>query len=127
VRDDYEKFKAVGADVVGITLGTPEETAAFRAKLSVPFLLSADPEQTAYGAFGLDKGSVSQVMGPRTWLPLMRGMVRGGQGKPTGDIWQMPGTFVVDRQGIVRMAHYPEIQTDRATNKELIAVLSSLD
>ncbi len=126
MREDYAKFQAAGGEPVGITMGTPEQTAAFGEKLAVPFTLLADLEQVAYRAFGLGKGSVSQVMGPRTWLPLMRGMIRGGQGKPTGDIWQMPGTFIVDQQGIIRLAHYPALQTDRPSNDELFDLLRSI-
>ena len=126
VRDDYPRFQRAGGEVLAVTMGTPEQAAAFRAKLDAPFPMLADAGREAYRAFGLKRGSVNQVLGPKTWLPLTKATFRAGVGKPVGDVWQMPGTFVVDRQGIVRLAHYPTLQTDRLPNDELFDLLRSI-
>ena len=126
VRDDYPRFQRAGGEVLAVTMGTPEQAAAFRAKLDAPFPMLADAGREAYRAFGLKRGSVNQVLGPKTWLPLTKATFRAGVGKPVGDVWQMPGTFVVDRQGIIRYAHYPANQSQRPSNEELLKTLESL-
>ena len=107
-------------------MGSPQQAAELRKKLNASLTFLADAEQEAYRAYGLPRGTVSQVFGPRVLLPLLRGVIRGGVGKPIGDVWQMPGAFVIDRQGIIRYTYYPSIQTRRPTNDELTAALESI-
>lgn len=64
----------------------------------------ADPERRLYRAFGLGRGSASQLFGPRVWA---RGFVAGvlqghWVGKLVGDGFQMPGVFVVRGGEVVR-------------------------
>jgi hypothetical protein len=92
----------------------------------LPFVCLADPEKIAYRAFGLRQGTLGQVAGPRMWLGGLRAVVRGGIGTPQGDPWQMPGTFVVDRVGIIRFAHYGATSVDRPNNDELVRVLEGI-
>ena len=126
VQESYSRLKEAGGEVLVVTMGTPELTAVFRTKLDLQFVLLADARREAYQAYGLERGAPSQVIGPRTWLPLLKATFRAGAGKPVGDVRQMPGAFVIDRQGIVRYAYYPRRQTDRPSSDELVTVLNSL-
>lgn len=126
MQRDYPQLKQAGGEVLVVTMGTPQQAARFRAKLKTELTLLADAQRKAYQAYGLRQGTWQQVIGPKVWFALIKGMVRGGAGKPVGDIWQMPGAFVIDRQGIVRYAHYPSHQAERPSSKELLAVLESL-
>ena len=126
MRDDYPRFQEAGGEVLAVTMGTPEQAAEFRAKLDAPFPLLADAGREVYQAYGLKRGSVNQVMGPKTWLRLTKATLRAGLGKPVGDVWQMPGAFVIDRQGIIRYAHYPTDQSERPSNEDLLQTLESI-
>ena len=128
VQRNYPQIKQAGGQLLLVTMGTPQQAAKFRAKFDFDseLTLLADASREAFGAYGLERGSVRQVMGPKVWLPLLRGMVRGGAGKPVGDIWQMPGEFVIDRQGIIRYAHYPTHQAEHPSPQQIIAALQSL-
>lgn len=54
----------------------------------------ADPTRALYRAFGLQRGSLKQVLGPSV---LKRGFQarKHGLGIPVGDTLQMPGVFLV--------------------------------
>lgn len=63
-----------------------------------------DHDQTLYQAFGLRRGSWWQLAGPRVlWNGIRAGLFNGhGAGRPTGDVKQMPGLFLLDRCEVVR-------------------------
>ena len=126
VQREYPRLERAGGGLLLVTMGTPQQAAAFRAKLKCEVTLLADDRREAYRAYALQRGSARQVLGPKVWLPLLKGMVRAGTGRPVGDIWQMPGTFVIDCRGIIRYAHYPDNQAQRPSQEEIIAVLESL-
>ena len=73
-RDAYETFLGAGADVIGISSGTPAVRAEFISKHRIPFTLLHDLDGTARAAFGVGK-----VLG-----------------------LDMRITFVIDRSGLVR-------------------------
>lgn len=56
----------------------------------------ADAELDFYRAFGVDRGSLNQMLGPRVWAAKRRAHRKGHRnGEADGDIWRMPGLFVV--------------------------------
>jgi peroxiredoxin len=126
VRKDYPRITRAGGELLVVTMGDVRQTAAFRDKLEAGVVFLADPQRKAYAAYGLDRGTLWQVAGPRVWLPSIRALARGGAGKAVGDIWQMPGAFVVDRQGRIRYAHYPANQADRPDHDRIVRTLESL-
>lgn len=54
-RDRYGDFKALGADVVGISRDSVKSHQNFKAKLELPFELLSDPDETACTLFGVMK------------------------------------------------------------------------
>jgi peroxiredoxin len=126
VREDYERFLEAGGDVAVVTMGTAEQTAAFRERNQLPFVCLADPERVAYKEFGVPKGTVGQVAGPAVWRGGLKAVVRAGIGKPVGDVLQLHGSFIIDQHGIIRYVHLPRHSADRPTNEELIVELRLL-
>jgi peroxiredoxin len=126
VRKDYERFRDAGGELVVVTMGNVEETDQFRRSFDAAFTFLSDTEQTAYRAYGLARGTLRQIAGPSVWLPALKALARGGAGKPVGDIRQMPGSFVIDREGIIRHAHYPTHQADRSRPEDVVRVLQGL-
>lgn len=126
MRNGYRRFEEAGGRVAVVTMGTPEQVASFFRDLPVTIVCLADPQQQAYRAYGLRQGGWWQIAGPRVWLPSIRALVRGGVGRPVGDVRQLPGTFVIDRAGLVRFAHRPDNQADRPSHEQIVAVLKSL-
>ena len=126
VRDDYSRFVDAGGEVAVITMGTTEQTTAFREQHRLPFLCLADPDRTAYEAYRVPRGTASQVAGPSVWAGGLKALVRAGFGRPVGDVSQLHGAFVIDTAGIVRYAHLPRHTADLPSNDELIAELEAL-
>lgn len=63
----------------------------------------SDPEREVYKRFGLARGSTWQVLGPAAMLRGFTAVLSGnGFGKPQGDIYQLPGAFLVEDGQIVR-------------------------
>ncbi len=81
-RDDIMKFRAAGADVLGVSLDDVESHKAFAEKYSLPFPLLAD----------MDK----QVAGLYDVLAL-------------GGLYAKRDTFLIDPQGVV-VKHYPGVK-----------------
>jgi hypothetical protein len=61
-----------------------------------------DPERTLYQAFGLGRGSLRQLLGLDVWKAGMRAIGKGESlALPQGDVWVMPGEFLVDDRGVL--------------------------
>lgn len=58
----------------------------------------SDPDQRLYRALDLKRGNVWQIMGPYVWFRAMQaGRIGKRIGKAVGDMWQMPGVFLLDK------------------------------
>jgi thioredoxin-dependent peroxiredoxin len=99
-RDQYEVLKEAGAEVVGISSDRVASHEAFAAKHRLPFILLSDP-----------KGAVRAAYGVQRTLGLIDGRV----------------TFVIDRQGVVRMAFSSQIRPKRHVDEALRIVRSLSD
>ncbi len=80
----------------------------------------SDPESLLYKKFKLQRGSLSQLFGIKV---LVRGIISGiikgnGQGKEMGDIYQMPGVFLL-RKGKVVNTFVHKSAADRPNYEDL--------
>lgn len=111
-----------------IGLGSPEQASAFCEGRGVPFACVTSPDRSAHRAYGLRRGSIDQVAGPRVWLPWLRNQIserhqgRFGQ----GDVAQLPGTFLVDRSGMVRFAHRGKRSNDVPSNEDVLEAVRAV-
>jgi peroxiredoxin len=128
LRDDRDRFEAADASVILVGLGSPEQAEAFCTHREVRFACVTSPDRSAHRSFGLRRGTHDQVAGPRVWLPWVRNQLAGlNQGRfGQGDVAQLPGTFVVDQEGIVRFAHIGKRSNDNPRNEEVLKVLERL-
>ncbi|RXR20373.1 peroxiredoxin [Flavobacterium amnicola] len=77
LRDQYEEFKAIGAEVIGISGDSVPAHKKFASKYDLPFILLSDADKSLRKLFGVK----SNMMG------LLPGRV----------------TYVVDKKGIIQM------------------------
>ena len=82
-RDEYEDFKEVGAEVIGVSSDSVESHAKFASKHRLPFVLLADRS-----------GEVRKKYGVPATLGLLPGRV----------------TYVIDKQGVVRHVFNSQLQ-----------------
>jgi peroxiredoxin len=71
----------------------------------------SDPKRCAYRAFGLGKGSLESVFGPKVWWRGARAAIIDGHGlsKPNADPFQMPGVFVVFHGQVLRSYRHQSV------------------
>ena len=107
-------------------MGNVQQTAQFRQRYRLPFVCLADPDLIAYRAYGVPRATFGQVAGPQVWAKGLRAAAVHGGGRPIGDVFQLQGTFVIDRQGILRLVHRPDSSADHPSHDQLIAELEKL-
>lgn len=116
------------ANVAFVTMVAVPLAARFRTWLRSPHAFLCDPDRVVYRAFGLERGSPGQLFAPAV---LARGAaaLRAGhrQGRPQGDVWQLGGTFVIDREGLVRAAFPARDAGDHPSPEALGRALGAFD
>jgi hypothetical protein len=105
LKQDRAAIEAGGVRIVLVHMTSDEDAQTLFAKYGlddVPRV--ADPERKLYEAFELKRGTVAEVIGPKVWWKGFRtAILRGnGFGVPKGDVFQMPGTFLVANGEIIR-------------------------
>jgi peroxiredoxin Q/BCP len=94
-RDSYEAFVAAGAEVVGVSSDTAASHARFAEKHRLPFPIVADTDRRVRRLFG--------VANPLGFIP---GRV----------------TYVIDREGVVRLVYAALFASDEHVKQALAAV-----
>jgi len=76
---------------------TPRQAAAFRRKTKIDLPVLADEERETYKVAGLKRGSLTQLVGPRSVLAGVKHTARSGQlqGRVIGDAAQLGGAMVI--------------------------------
>ena len=88
-------------------IGSPTEGRAFMRRYWPGARAVADPEKRLYRAFEVERGNLRQLFGPGVWAGRRRAREKGHeQGERTGDIWMMPGTFLVDGDRVLWKHEY---------------------
>jgi hypothetical protein len=62
----------------------------------------SDPNRLFYQAFNIQQGSIGQLFGPEVMVCGLRATAKGHLvGKPQGDVWVMPGLFLIKGNKII--------------------------
>ncbi len=88
----------LGVRIALVHMGSGDEAAGLFARYGLAGLHRVDdPSQSLYRAFGLARGRLSQLFGPKVWFRGFQAAVleRHGVGRLAGDGFQMPGAFLL--------------------------------
>ena len=104
ISKNRSKITADGTEIAFVHMGIEEQANAFFLKYNVEDASRfSDPGKRLYEAFGLGRGSLTQLIGPKVALRGVSAFFSGhGIGPIVGDSMQMPGTFLVYRGKIVK-------------------------
>ncbi len=110
--------------MVAIGFATPERLRRLAEDVGVPFPMLHGPEYQAYRAFSLQQGTLREVYGLRTAWAYLKLIVRKRRFTRTQtDRLQLGGDFIIDGQGIVRLAYRSRDPADRPPVSRLLDAL----
>lgn len=128
LADKRKEIESTGTQIVLVHMGREEAAEQILRKydlLDIPRV--ADPKLTLYEAFGLERGTMAQLLGPKVWL---RGFKAGflgkhGMGGAEGDVAQMPGVFLLFH-GETLKSYRHQSAADRPDYLEMVSELAGL-
>ncbi|MFG0252357.1 MAG: redoxin domain-containing protein [Phycisphaerales bacterium JB038] len=118
-----DELAAAGGRLIAITAESPDHAAETASKHALNFLIFSDPEFGAADAF-----EVTHAVEGSTKSTLLGYGVDLAEWNASGD-WRLPapGTFVIDRAGVIRYKHADWDYTKRADPAEVIEVVRGLE
>jgi len=108
LADLARKRREIGANgtrLVLVHMGTEEEGSQFFARYGLQDEARIDdPRRTLYRAFGLPRGTIGMFLSPTLWVRTFQAVVLGRNlvGPLTGDVFQLPGAFLLYYGELVR-------------------------
>ena len=105
IARERRAIEATGTRIVLVHMGDSEAIQKLSARYGLGDVNRiCDPDRVLYKAFGLKRGRIFQLFGPKVfWRGFVAGaLLRHGIGRPSADSAQMPGLFLIDRSGIIR-------------------------
>ena len=102
-----DKIAEAGLKIVAVAMGEPKHAVRYCGKMTADIDCYCNKAGDVYQLYGIGRKGMSQLLNPR----MIQASVRAGkaghsQGKATGDVKMLPGTFVVDRAGAIQFAYY---------------------
>lgn len=124
LKDTYDQFKTRGAEVVAF-VQSPRETIEKSGDLSAfPFRLITDPDGEIYKIYGVGDRGIAGIINANTVLRDVQAIARGyKQGKMEGNMWQLPGDFIVDKNGFLKLARIGKNAGDNLRPDQLLEYL----
>jgi peroxiredoxin Q/BCP len=101
LRDEYEKFKSRGAEILAVGPNLPVTFRQYWSKEQIPFIGLPDPDHSIARKY-------------RQEVNLFK-------------LGRMPLNCVIDAKGYVRFAHYGRSMSDIPSNEELLHVIDELN
>ncbi len=128
LADKRKAIEGTGTQIVLVHMGREEAAEQILRKydlLDIPRV--ADPKLTLYEAFGLERGTMAQLLGPKVWL---RGFKAGflgkhGMGGAEGDVAQMPGVFLLFH-GETLKSYRHQSAADRPDYLEMVSEMAGM-
>lgn len=128
MRDHEKQFKRAGVQVVLVGLGAPEQAEAFRKDFDLNFPIVCDPNLVLFKAYKLKRMGLLQLASPSLMVKGVKAMSQGYRmGKPQGDIYQLPGVFIIDTKGLIRLSHYGKDPADHPSAEDILDAVSKLE
>lgn len=115
LSDEYQEYLDSGLEVVVVAPGEVERVVAYKERYGLQPHVLADPDYSTHRAYGLSHWSKEQVLydAPDEYCSLSADVGRAfqderrGMGRPlVDDPWMQSAEFVVDTDGVVRVAYY---------------------
>jgi peroxiredoxin len=105
LRAAHDDFESAGIAVIAVLQSSKENIQKIRVK-KFPFIIIPDPEAKLYEIYGVGHADAAGLVHPRVLVRATEATLRGQfHGLEFGDERRLPGAFLVDRRGSLRLAH----------------------
>jgi peroxiredoxin len=118
-------FADLNTEVLIVSFGAERQARAWLDETGTPFPLLLDPDRSVYRAYGLER-SVLRTWTPRVIWYYIRQFAAGRLGRVEGDPHQLGGDFIIDRDGIIRLAYREWDPVDRPPVASLLVVIRTI-
>ena len=103
IAEHREEIEAMGTQIAVVHMGQKEPVDLLKRHGLDDIHSFKDPACSLYDTFGLQVGSVGQLLGPTVWLRGLSARLRGHKaGSFDGNVFRMPGVFLLDDGEVVR-------------------------
>lgn len=127
MRRHVDEFARLNTEVWIISFGVERWARDWLRETEVPFPLLLDQDRRVYRAYGFARSAL-RAWAPRVLWYYVRQLSAGRRLHPIeGDLHQLGGDFIIDRHGIVRLAHRERDPIDRPSVARLLEVLRGLE
>jgi peroxiredoxin len=102
------KIEEKGIKIVVVHMNQENEAIDFFSKYKLDDLdIISDPNRILYKSLGVKRGSLTQLFGLKVWFRfVIAGIFKGhGHGGSQGDVFQMPGMFLL-KDGTIQKVHF---------------------
>lgn len=125
LRDELPRIRELGAELVVVGSGQPEQARDFKAQYALDVPLLVDPSLDAYASAGLRRG-IGATLSFRSAKHAVRALAAGArQGRVQGDPWQQGGALIITPAGELAYRYVSEVAGDHPDPRELIAALEA--
>jgi peroxiredoxin len=122
LEQHHAALKAAGLNLIAVGLGEPKYAQHFCGKLAPNVTCLTDNTDISRDVYGLNRTAFQHLATGEFMKAVVQTSLSGHlQGKATGNTRMLPGTFIVDRTGVIRYAHYSVHPGDEPPFEDLIA------
>ncbi len=127
MRQTKSRFDEKGVQILLVGMGTREQAETFRETFAPEFSMVCDPEARLYRAYQLKRTGLFQLASPSLFAKAMKALSSGHRmGTPRGDVFQLPGVFIIDTEGCIRYSHHSRDPADHPEPEELLFALERI-
>ena len=127
MRRAKSSFENKKAKILLVGMGNVEQTETFRRTFAPEFSMVCDPDRRLYRAYQLKQTGLFQLASPSLFAKAMKAISSGHRmGTPQGDVFQLPGVFIIDTEGCIRFSHHSRDPADHPKPEELLFALERI-
>ncbi len=106
MRQQEHELARLGVQVAVVTFQAGRFVEAYIHETALSWPILIDDALRLYGAYGMGRGRLWDVLGPSAWWVYVKLMFRGRRPRmPTGRFDQLGGDVLIDPDGIVRLCY----------------------
>jgi peroxiredoxin len=127
LEQHHDELKNAGLEVIPIGLGEPKHAERYCSKLAPSYNCLSSDSNDPYFIYGLQRGGFEAVFNRDLLVASAKALFAGHMnGRTTGDVGMMPGTFLVDCKGIIRYTYYSQHAGDHPDFSVLLETAGSI-